>query len=177
MGIITRCIPQSYLWGEFILIFVCVGSREYQFNRLLKKIDDLIDNGHLEDEVFAQIGQSTYKPVNYRYARFLTQSEFKMYQEKAHLIISHGGTGALIGALKLGKQVIAVPRLALYGEHIDDHQVQVASVLDKEGYLICVLDIKDLKSAIHYLKKNPINKKYNRPSEVVDIIINYINEN
>lgn len=77
----------------------------------------------------------------------------------------------------LGKQVIAVPRLALYGEHIDDHQVQVASVLDKEGYLICVLDIKDLKSAIHYLKKNPINKKYNRPSEVVDIIINYINEN
>lgn len=159
------------------MIFVCVGSREYQFNRLLKKIDELIDNGDLIDDVFAQIGQSTYEPVNYKYTQFLTQKEFRTYQQKADLIISHGGTGALINALKLGKQVIAVPRLARFGEHIDDHQIQVASVLEKEGYLINVLDIDDLNSAINHLKKNPIKKKYSRPSNVINIIQNFIDNN
>lgn len=159
------------------MIFVTVGSREYQFNRLLKKIDELIENNEIKDEVFAQIGQSTYIPVNYKYRKFLQESEFKMYQQKADLIISHGGTGALISALKLGKQVIAVPRLAKYGEHIDDHQLQVASILHNEGYLINVTDLNNLKSAIDYLRINPINKKYNKPSKVINIIQNFINQN
>lgn len=159
------------------MIFVTVGSREYQFNRLLKKIDELLENNEIKDEVFAQIGQSTYIPVNYKYRKFLHESEFKMYQQKADLIISHGGTGALISALKLGKQVIAVPRLAKYGEHIDDHQLQVASILHNEGYLINVTDLNNLKSAIDYLRINPINKKYNKPSKVINIIQNFINNN
>jgi len=33
--------------------------------------------------------------------------------------------GAIIGAIKKGKKVIAVPRLAKCGEHVDDHQVQL----------------------------------------------------
>lgn len=159
------------------MIFVCVGSREYQFNRLLKKIDDLIESNEINDEVFAQIGQSTYEPKNYNFCRFLSVEDFKKYQKNADLIISHGGTGALIGALKLGKQVIAVPRLAKFGEHIDDHQIQVASILDKEGYLITVLDMDKLKPAIEKLFKNPIKKRYNKPSEVLKIITKFINEN
>lgn len=101
------------------MIFVCVGSREYQFNRLLREIDLLIDEGKITEEVFAQIGQSDYIPQNYSFKRFLSPDEFKKYQQEANIIISHAGTGALIGALKLGKKVIAVPRLAKYGEHMD----------------------------------------------------------
>lgn len=156
------------------MIFVCVGSREYQFNRLLKKLDELVEQGELEDKVFAQIGQSDYLPRNYEYKRFLSVDEFKEYQKNADLVISHGGTGALIGALKLGKQVIAVPRLARYGEHIDNHQTQISSVLAEEGYLRCVMDIDDLIKEIKYLKENPISKTYNKPSNVINIIDDYI---
>jgi len=156
------------------LIFVCVGSREYQFNRLLKKLDELVGQGEIEDEVFAQIGQSDYLPQNYEYKRFLSMDEFKEYQRKADLIISHGGTGALIGALKLGKQVIAVPRLARYGEHIDDHQTQVSGVLAEEGYLRCVMDMEDLIKEIRFLKENPISKVFDKPSNVINIIDEFI---
>lgn len=158
------------------MIFVCVGSREYQFDRLLQKLDELVENEDLKDKVFAQIGQSNYIPTHYEYIRFMSAKEFKEHQAKADLIISHGGTGSLIGALKLGKQIIAVPRLARYGEHIDDHQTEVAGVLEDEGYLRCVLDINNLLEAIQISYHKPISKRYDKPSKVIDIIGRFITE-
>lgn len=46
----------------FILIFVTVGSRNYPFDRLFKKIDQLCEKGIIKDKVFAQTGTSKYKP-------------------------------------------------------------------------------------------------------------------
>lgn len=152
------------------MIFVCVGSRDYQFNRLLKKIDDLIASGEIQDKVIAQIGQSEYEPRHYEWHRFVDRDCFKKYQNEADIIISHAGTGALIGALKLEKQVIAVPRLAKYGEHIDDHQTQISRVLAEEGYLREVLDMEKLGQTVRLAYVNPVVKKYDRPSNIVEII-------
>ncbi|MBN8210246.1 beta(1,3)galactosyltransferase EpsH [Bacillus sp. NTK071] len=158
------------------MIFVCVGSREYQFNRLLIKLDELIAEGSITDEVFAQIGQSSYIPKHYNYKRFMSVIEFKECQRNADLVVSHGGTGALIGALKMEKQLLAVPRLAKYNEHIDDHQTQVASLMEKEGYLRCVNNIEDLLDGIKSFESNPIIKTYNKPSRVINIINDFIDE-
>lgn len=177
MGILTRNISRCRIWGEFILIFVCVGSREYQFNRLLKEIDDLIEENRVTEDVFAQIGQSSYLPKNYEYERFLSANEFKKKQESAHLIISHAGTGALMGALKLGKKTIAVPRLEKFGEHTDDHQLQIASVLEEQGYLKKVIEISQLEKYIDKILIDGTIKKYNKESKVLEIIDTYIQEN
>lgn len=56
--------------------------------------------------------------------------EFSNEMEKANIVITHGGTGAIIGAVKKGKKVIAVPRRAKYGEHVDDHQLQLIKQFD-----------------------------------------------
>lgn len=156
------------------MIFICVGSREYQFNRLLKKIDELVEIGDIKDDVFAQIGQSTYSPKNYKFQRFMAVEEFKDYQKNADIVISHGGTGALIGALKLEKQIIAVPRLAKYGEHIDDHQTEVSNFLAAEGYLYYVENVENLLEGIEKTKKSPIKKVYNKPSKVINIIEEFL---
>ena len=152
------------------MIFVCVGSRDYQFNRLLKALDELVAEGKVDDEIVAQTGLSEYEPKNYTWYRYLDRDAFMEHQRKADLIISHGGTGALIGALKMGKQVIAVPRLARYGEHIDDHQTQVCGALANEGYLRQVLDMEDLAAVIAQYKVDPIIKKYDKPSNVLPMI-------
>lgn len=162
------------IYGEHLLIFVCVGSREYPFDRLLKEIDFLIENGTVMDEVFAQIGQSNYIPKNYKFERFIDSEKFSSLQNEADIIISHGGTGALIGALKKGKNVIAVPRLAKYGEHIDDHQTQVSSVLADKGYLINVTDMNKLGESILAVKDNSLSRKYDRESNVLNIIRKFI---
>ena len=158
------------------MIFVCTGTQIYQFNRLLEELDRLIENGKINDEIFAQIGASTYTPKNFSYKRFLSYDEFNEYQDKANLIISHAGTGALIGASKKGKNIIAIPRLAKFGEHIDDHQLQVTEVLEKEGYVRAVYDINRLCKAIEDSNKCPIQKAYCRESNVIKIIEGFINE-
>lgn len=156
------------------MIFVCLGTQIYQFDRLTKKLDELVESGVIQDEIIAQIGAANYLPQHYAYKKFMDADEFKKYQNEADLIIAHGGTGALIGALKLGKQVIAVPRLAKYGEHVDDHQLQISGVLAKEGYLREVLDMEKLAEVIEQCKESPIIKKYDRPSNVMQVIVDFI---
>lgn len=100
-------------WGEFIrMIFVTTGSQKFQFNRLLQKIDLLIEEGMIREEVFAQIGVSDYQPKHYEYRRFLDREGFTGKLRECQMVITHGGTGVIIGAVKQGKKVIAVPRLA-----------------------------------------------------------------
>lgn len=82
------------------MIFVTLGSQKFQFNRLLKEIDILVKEKIIKDDVFAQIGYSDYLPQNYQYKKFLNRDEFAEMEGKADVVITHGGTGAIIGAVK-----------------------------------------------------------------------------
>jgi len=119
------------------MIFVTVGSQKFQFDRLLKKVDQLVADGIISEEVFAQTGVSGYQPRCFRWQPFCGRTEFAKLVEGCDIMITHGGTGAIISAVKGGKKVIAVPRLARYGEHVDDHQLQLLQQFDKLN-LICV---------------------------------------
>lgn len=158
------------------MIFVCVGTKRFQFNRLLKEIDKLITEDIIQDEVFAQIGASTYIPKNYSYKKYLSGEEFRFFQEKADIIITHGGTGSIVGALKLQKQVIAVPRLTKYGEHADDHQLEIVDLFYKKGYIEKVEEISELGNAINKLTKNPITKRFYGEGRIINIIEEFINK-
>jgi UDP-N-acetylglucosamine transferase subunit ALG13 len=141
------------------MIFVTLGSQKFQFNRLLKAVDDLIEQGIIKDEVFAQTGYSDYIPRNFKYKAFLDRDEFAECEAKADIVITHGGTGAIIGAVKKGKKVIAVPRLAKYGEHVDDHQLQLITEF-KEQNLICGLnDCSELEEGLKFVT-NQVFSKY-----------------
>lgn len=158
------------------MIFVSLGSREYQFNRLLKELDRLVEAGQIQEEVFAQVGGSDYEPKHYQWERFLDRERFTAMQQQADLIISHGGTGALIGALKLGKKVIAVPRLARFGEHIDDHQTQISGVLAEQGYLLSVTEMDSLGEAVEQMQSTDRPVPYQRESHIMPLIVSFLAE-
>ena len=117
------------------MIFVVTGSQKFQFNRLLKKIDELKERKIITEKIFAQTGYSSYVPQNYQFVDFMSKNSFMKMEEAADLVITHGGTGAIIGAVKRGKRVIAVPRLEKYGEHVDDHQIQLVEEFDRMGII------------------------------------------
>lgn len=75
-----------------------------------------------------------------------------MEMGKADIVITHGGTGAIIGAVKKGKKVIAVPRLAKYGEHVDDHQLQLVKQFDDLNLICPCGDTNELAEAIETVK-------------------------
>ncbi|MDY5963587.1 MAG: glycosyltransferase, partial [Peptostreptococcus porci] len=90
------------------MIFVILGTQKHQFDRLLKQIDVLIEKNVIQDEVFAQIGNSSYTPVSYGFKRFLSKFEFDEIIKKSSLVLTHAGTGSIMTALKYEKIVIAV---------------------------------------------------------------------
>ena len=158
------------------MIFITLGSQKFQFNRLLKAVDELVAAGKIKDEVFAQIGYSDYKPMNYKYEQFLDREKFSQVMDKAEIVITHGGTGAIIGAVKKGKKVIAVPRLAKYGEHVDNHQLQLVGQF-KELNLICECqDCAKLEEAIQTVKSTTYNKYKSNTQVIIDDITKFIED-
>ena len=158
------------------MIFVTLGSQKFQFNRMLVEIDKLIEEGKITDEVFAQIGASDYKPRKFKYKDFLTQDEFKDYMKNANLVITHAGTGAIVTALKKDKLVIAIPRLAKYGEHVDDHQIQLIDEFKELNFIEPVYEIEQLANALEVVKKNRYNKYVSNTKNIINDIEKFIEE-
>ena len=130
------------------LIFVTTGTQKFQFDRLLKEIDSEIERGTITEDVFAQIGASTYIPVNYLYQPFMPAEKMQEIRKKSSLIITHAGTSSIIEGIKLGIPVITVPRQKKYKEHVDDHQMEITKSMEKDGMVIAVYDIHNLGLAI-----------------------------
>ncbi len=156
------------------MIFITLGSQKFQFNRLLREVDRLVENGIITDKVFAQIGNSDYEPKYYEYDRFLNREEFSKRQQECDIVITHGGTGAIIGALKKGKKVIAVPRLAKYGEHVDDHQLQLLHQFDEMHLIEACYDIADLANAYNKLSVTEYRHYISNTRAVIETIDKYI---
>ncbi len=158
------------------MIFITLGSQKFQFNRLLKAIDELVETGEIQDEVFAQTGYSDYEPKNYQFKQFLGREEFVTVTGKADIVITHGGTGAIIGAVKKGKKVIAVPRRAKNGEHVDDHQLQLVGQF-KELNLICeCLYTEKIGEALETVKRTEYKAYKSNTKTILDSIEKYIEE-
>ena len=148
------------------MIFITLGSQKFQFNRLLEEVDKLIEQGIITEEVFAQIGYSDYKPKNYKYNKFLDRDEFTEIIKKCDKVITHGGTGAIINAVKNNKKVIAIPRLAKYGEHVDDHQLQIVKKFKEMGVISICNDTKYLKKIYDEIESK-IGKIYISNTEAI----------
>ena len=159
------------------MIFITLGSQKFQFNRLLKAVDEQIADGKITDTVFAQIGASDYLPKNYKYKDFLDREEFANWQSKCDIVITHGGTGAIIGAVKKGKKVIAIPRRKKYGEHVDDHQKQLISQF-RELNLICECrNCEDIWKAIEKVKRTEYESYESNTNRIIESIEEFIGKN
>lgn len=156
------------------MIFVCLGTQIFQMNRLLKELDSLIEAGEIQEPVFAQIGKSDYQPKYFRYKDFITPDEYQLSVDQADMIITHGGTGAIVKALKAGKQTIAVPRLFKYGEHENDHQLQIVDFFTDNGYILKVNEMEDLLPAYKQMKAHPIEKRFVGDGRVMELIDAFI---
>ena len=163
------------------MIFVTVGSRNYPFDRLFKKLDELYEKGELTEPMFAQTGTSAYKPKHYEYKDFITQEEFLEKVKESDIVVSHGASGSIMKALNEGKKVIAVTRLEKYGEHINDHQIQNNEAFSSNNYVLMAdLELDDLGECFHKIyegRDGTVPWENKDPMSIVNMIDNFIQEN
>lgn len=156
------------------MILVMLGTQNNSFHRLLEEIDNLIKKGIITDEVIVQAGHTKYESKNMKIFSLISLEELEKIQDKADLIITHGGVGSIISSLKKDKKVIAVPRLHEYQEHVNDHQKEIVETFNKKGYIIGIQDVKDLENAIKKSKDFLPEKYQSDNKKMLKIIEDFI---
>ncbi len=124
------------------LIFVTVGTHEAPFDRLVQRMDELA--GWTEEPVWMQIGSARVSPVRASHRRFFPTAEYRRLFRESRAVVSHAGVGTLLEASRIRKPLVCLPRLHRFGEHWDDHQLEICAELARSGTLQYVEKPEDL---------------------------------
>jgi UDP-N-acetylglucosamine--N-acetylmuramyl-(pentapeptide) pyrophosphoryl-undecaprenol N-acetylglucosamine transferase len=112
-------------------VVVTLGTMEtYGFRRLLERLVAILPP---EAEVLWQTGCTRTEGLGIDARRAVGARELEQAMREADLVVSHAGTGSALAALEAGRCPVLVPRSSALGEHVDDHQVQVADDLAARG--------------------------------------------
>lgn len=118
------------------MIYITLGTQGTDFSRCLHMVEQLMEKRDIKGEVIAQVGASTYRPRGVKCFEFVQESDYQSYIQRADVVITHAGSGALFSSIKKGKKIIAVARLSRYNEMVNDHQTELVRKLTEEGYIL-----------------------------------------
>ena len=156
------------------MIFLTVGT-QFPFDRLVRAVDDIFGQGLIDEELFAQTGESSYKPRNFEAVLSLEKRNFDKHFRQASCIISHAGIGTISMAMECGKPLLVMPRLKKYGEVVNDHQAAIAKRFSELGHILAVSNAKDLPDGICRLKNFVPKERKANPEAVVNRIRCFLN--
>jgi UDP-N-acetylglucosamine transferase subunit ALG13 len=134
MGHSCQTVSEGRICRARCVIFVSLGTHQQGFSRALNVVADL----DVSEEILAQIGEtSPPEAAKMRWVKYMTYEEVRDNMRKASCVISHAGVGTILTALDIGHVPIVIPRLHAYGEHVDNHQLELASQLSDRGLILC----------------------------------------
>jgi len=157
------------------LIFVSVGANPHPFDRLIKEVDRLVSEKKIKDEFIVQLGNTNYYSKNIKKVKkFWKENEYKKILRSCNLIITHAGLGNVMVGMEHNKPLIVVPRRKEFGEHVDNHQMEMAKYIEKSESCLVIHDINDLESSIKKMVKIKIKLKKRVEPEILNIIKNLV---
>lgn len=159
------------------MILVLLGTQNNNFSRLLEEIEKCIKNKKINEEVIVQAGYTKFKSEHMKIFDLIPGAKLEELQDKANVIITHGGVGSIVSSIKKGKKVIAVPRLHKYGEHVNNHQREIVDMFGAKQYIISCNDVNQLEEALEKVDEFEPRKYECGASKIMDIIQEYINAN
>lgn len=158
------------------MILVVLGTHELPFTRLLDEVESLKHVGILQEDIIVQHGHTAYESDHLILKQFVSYKEMDLLYEQARLIITHAGTGSIIMGLKKGKCVIVCPRLAKYGEHNDDHQLQIVSALKQQGHILSFEENNRLGNVLREADMFRPRPFHSGQGQIHQLIENFIDE-
>jgi UDP-N-acetylglucosamine transferase subunit ALG13 len=129
------------------LLFATVGAT-LPFDRLIESVAELKRTGVIPERVIAQVGIGGVRPDNLECLETMSFDEIQATLKDADIVVSHGGTGSLITALRERCRTVVMPRLFELGEHYDNHQLEISEAFEKRGLVRTARDKDELKQAL-----------------------------
>jgi len=159
------------------MIFVTLGTQDKSFIRLLEAIQKQIDLGNIKQKVIVQAGYTKFQSNDMEIFDLVSMDDFNKYMDECDLLITHGGVGCILDGLKRNKKIIASARLKEYGEHTNDHQLQIIETFENNGYVLKLDNFDELDKVLAKSKSFKPNKFISNNGNFVNKLKDYIDNN
>jgi UDP-N-acetylglucosamine--N-acetylmuramyl-(pentapeptide) pyrophosphoryl-undecaprenol N-acetylglucosamine transferase len=117
-------------------VVVSLGTfRAYGFERLVRRLLDILPP---EADVLWQTGDTDVSGLGIIGHHAIPERDLTQAIREADVLVAHAGVGTALAALEVGKCPVLVPRRLAHGEHVDDHQTQIAGELGGRGLALSV---------------------------------------
>jgi len=110
-----------------ISVLVTLGTiQPYRFDAALEAVKRVLGP---DDRVFWQVGVTSGVDLPGDVRESMGRLELHAMAAQCDVVISHAGVGTAVDLLELGISPVLLPRRAEHGEHVDDHQLQIGTML------------------------------------------------
>ena len=142
-----------FIVEQSIKVFVPLGTQRFPFGRLVLAFNELFSHYSL-----------------------ISNEQFNAYIDKTEVVVTHSGVNSIITCMERMKPLVIVPRLHQYGEHVDDHQLEIAELMEAKYGIIVVHDMSKLKESIEAAKQRAYLPWVSHKKSLLCAIRSYINE-
>ena len=155
---------------QCIKLFVPLGTQKFPFNRLIAALNRLVEKGlYKPEEIVMQSSVYEVEP-KFTHYELIPAAQFDELIDKAQLVITHSGVNSIISCMKRKKPLIIVPRMKKYGEHVDNHQEEIAELMSRKFGVVVVEDLSKLEEAIEEAKHHEYKAWVSHNAELVNAI-------
>ena len=129
------------------MILLSLGTHQQAFLRALDLVEPLACGGA---DFVIQHGSTPPRPEmpNTVWIEFMPYENVVDAMARADSVVCHAGVGTIMTALKAGHTPVVIPRQAQHGEHVDDHQRDIATRFAERGLVRCVTTETDLATLL-----------------------------
>jgi UDP-N-acetylglucosamine--N-acetylmuramyl-(pentapeptide) pyrophosphoryl-undecaprenol N-acetylglucosamine transferase len=128
--------PGEQAQEELERVVVSLGTfRGYGFVRLVRRLLEVLPP---HAEVLWQTGDTDTSGLGIDGHHAIPERDLIHAMREADVVVAHAGVGTALAALEAGKCPVLVPRRLAHGEHVDDHQTQIALELARRGLSVSV---------------------------------------
>lgn len=143
----ARWQPEESVFATYVVIdkpvvtkpslFVTLGTIEgYRFDAM---VDQVLATGLADERTVWQLGFTSGRTdLPGTVFQQVSAAEFDSFSSEADVVVTHAGVGSLLGLLERGIFPVLVTRRKSRGEHVDDHQLQIAQLAEDLGIAAAV---------------------------------------
>ena len=117
------------------MILGVVGTHHAPMTRLVEALDTYAAT-HTGEPVVIQAGPLAGSTRHAESVPFMDEGDLRRASQRARIVVTHGGPSLLLQLIDADRVPIVMPREKRYREHVDDHQVDFASFLQRRQLVV-----------------------------------------
>jgi UDP-N-acetylglucosamine transferase subunit ALG13 len=136
------------------LILLSLGTHQQSFPRALDLVEPLARSG---EQLVIQHGSTAPRLAmpNTTWVEYMAFDDVVKAMGDARSVVCHAGVGTIVTAIRAGHTPVVIPRQPGLGEHVDNHQMDIASRYAARGLVHCVTSETDLAPLLTPRCENP----------------------